>query len=99
MTKRIQKPTITVSTDINGNQDINITNDENNMTIEETYHDKEKQTTQDLTIFLESILGQNTLRICSLKQKSLISALGYTLLRVYFNVIDEEGIVGNDCIY
>ncbi|CAF5083195.1 unnamed protein product, partial [Rotaria sp. Silwood1] len=40
MSKRIQKPTITVSTDIDGNQETNITNDENNMTIEETYHDK-----------------------------------------------------------
>ncbi|CAF3516431.1 unnamed protein product [Rotaria sp. Silwood1] len=41
MSKRIQKPTITVSTDIDGNQETNITNDENNMTIEETYHDKD----------------------------------------------------------
>ncbi|CAF1555090.1 unnamed protein product, partial [Rotaria sp. Silwood1] len=40
MAKRIQKPTITVSTDIDGNQETNITNDENNMTIEETYHGK-----------------------------------------------------------
>ncbi|CAF3575455.1 unnamed protein product [Rotaria sp. Silwood1] len=59
----------------------------------------EKQATQDLTIFLESILGQNTLRICQLKQESLISALGCALPRVYFDVIDEEGIVGNDCIH
>ncbi|CAF2779062.1 unnamed protein product [Rotaria sp. Silwood2] len=58
----------------------------------------EKQSTQDLTVFLQSIIGQNTPRICKLKQESLISAVGCALPRVYFDVIDEEGILGNDCI-
>ncbi|CAF4480591.1 unnamed protein product, partial [Rotaria sp. Silwood2] len=58
----------------------------------------EKQSTQDLTVFLQSIIRQNTPRICQLKQESLISAVGCALPRVYFDVIDEEGILGNDCI-
>ena len=59
----------------------------------------EKQAIQDLTIFLKSIIGQNMPRICQLKRESLISALGCALPRVYFDVIDEEGILGNDCIH
>jgi hypothetical protein len=58
----------------------------------------ENQSAQDLTLFIRSILGQNTPRICQLKRESLVSALGCALPRVYFDVIDEEGILGNDCI-
>lgn len=58
----------------------------------------EKQALQDLTAFLRSIIGSNTPRICQLKRESLISALGCALPRVYFDVIDDEGILGNDCI-
>ncbi|CAF3579563.1 unnamed protein product [Rotaria socialis] len=58
----------------------------------------EKQARQDLTAFLQSIVGQNTPRICQLKREPLIAALGCALPRVYFDVLDEEGIVGSDCI-
>ncbi|CAF1045940.1 unnamed protein product [Rotaria sordida] len=58
----------------------------------------EKQAKHDLTIFLQSIIGENIPQICQLKQESLISAFGCALPRVYFDVIDEEGILGNDCI-
>jgi len=58
----------------------------------------EKQAAQDLTIFIRSILGEHTLRICQLKRESLISAIGCALPRVYFDIIDDEKILGNDCI-
>ncbi|CAF4311588.1 unnamed protein product [Rotaria sp. Silwood2] len=57
----IQKPTIIVSTDINKNQEINITNDENNITIEEKHHDKEDiiTTNSDPIIACEALRQQN----------------------------------------
>ncbi|CAF4850775.1 unnamed protein product, partial [Rotaria sp. Silwood1] len=59
MAKRIQKPTITVSTDIDGNQETNITNDENNMTIEETYHGNIITTNSDPITVCEALRQQN----------------------------------------
>jgi hypothetical protein len=58
----------------------------------------EKQAAQDLALFIRSIMGQNTPHIYQLKRESLISALGCALPRIYFDVIDEEGILGNDSI-
>jgi hypothetical protein len=58
----------------------------------------EKQAAQDLTVFVRSIMGKNTPRICQLKRESLISALGCALPRVYFDIIDEDGILGNTCL-
>ena len=58
----------------------------------------EKQATQDLALFIRSIMKQNTPDIYQLKRESLISALGCALPRIYFDIIDEEGILGNDCI-
>ncbi|CAF1628254.1 unnamed protein product [Adineta ricciae] len=58
----------------------------------------EKQAIPDLTLFMRSILGQDTPHIYQLKRESLISALGCALPRVYFDVIDDKGIIGNDCI-
>jgi hypothetical protein len=58
----------------------------------------EKQAAYDLTLFLRSIIGENIPQIYQLKRESLISALGCALPRVYFDVINEEGILGNDYI-
>jgi hypothetical protein len=58
----------------------------------------EKQAGHDLTLFLQSIMGMNTPEICQLKREPLISALGCALPRIYFDVIDNDGILGNDCI-
>jgi hypothetical protein len=58
----------------------------------------EKQSVSDLKLFIRSIMEQNTPHIYQLKRESLISALGCALPRVYFDVIDDEGILGNDCI-
>lgn len=58
----------------------------------------EKQSTQDLKIFIESNMGQSTPHICQLKREPLISALGCALPRIYFDVSDDERVLGNDCI-
>ena len=58
----------------------------------------ENQAAQDLTMFIRSIMGQNVPRICQLKREPLISALGSALPRVYFDVINDESVLGNDCI-
>ena len=58
----------------------------------------EKQAVPDLALFLRSLMGANTPHMYQLKRESLISALGCALPRVYFDVIDDKGIIGNDCI-
>jgi hypothetical protein len=58
----------------------------------------EKQASEELTIFIQSIMGNMVPDICQLKREPLISALGCARPRVYFDVIDDEGILGNDCI-
>jgi hypothetical protein len=58
----------------------------------------EKQAAYDITIFIQSILGENTPYVCQLKQESLVSSLGCILPRVYFDIIDDDGGLGNDCI-
>ncbi|CAF4850754.1 unnamed protein product [Rotaria sp. Silwood1] len=82
MTKRIQKPTITVSTDINGNQDINITNDENNMTIEETYHDKDVKAGET---------GLGKAATAGIACGIIFSALIFTVEIIYFKFIYSGG--------
>ena len=59
----------------------------------------EKQSAHDLSSFIRSMLGQRTLHIYQLRRESLIAALGCALPRVYFDVIEEDGILGHDCIY
>ena len=59
----------------------------------------EKQAAQDLSSFIRSMLGQRTLHLYQLRRESLIAALGCALPRVYFDVIEEDGIFGHDCIY
>jgi hypothetical protein len=58
----------------------------------------EKQASQDLSTFIQSIMGQSVPYICQLKREPLISAFGCALPRVYFDIIDEDGVLGNDCI-
>jgi hypothetical protein len=58
----------------------------------------EKQAGQDLTLFLRSIIGEKSPRIYQLKRESLISAFGCALPRVYFDILDQEEILGNDWI-
>ncbi|CAF1076582.1 unnamed protein product [Adineta steineri] len=58
----------------------------------------EKQSAQDLTMFIQSIMEKTLLNICQLKREPLVAALGCALPRIYFDVIDDEGILGNDCI-
>jgi len=58
----------------------------------------EKQAVLDLSLFIRSIMGQNSPHIYQLKRESLVSALGCALPRVYFDIIDDKGIIGNDCI-
>ncbi len=58
----------------------------------------EKQAGQELTTFIQTIMGDNVPYIYQLKREPLISALGCALPRIYFDVIDDEGILGNDCI-
>ena len=66
----------------------------------------ENQAGQEVTRFIQSMMNDDDdddhrhhhLEICQLKREPLISALGCALPRVYFDVIDNEGILGNDCI-
>jgi hypothetical protein len=58
----------------------------------------EKQAGQELTTFIRTIMGENILHIFQLKREPLISALGCALPRVYFDVINDEDVLGNDCI-
>ncbi|UJR09927.1 hypothetical protein I4U23_014149 [Adineta vaga] len=58
----------------------------------------EKQAIPDLALFIRSIMGNDTPHIYQLKRESLISALGCALPRVYFDITDDKGIIGNDCI-
>ncbi|CAF2386934.1 unnamed protein product [Rotaria sp. Silwood2] len=58
----------------------------------------EKHAIQDLKIFIQSVMGQNVPHMCQLKREPLISAFGCALPRVYFDVIDDESVLGNDCI-
>lgn len=53
---------------------------------------------QELTVFLQSMMEENLPEICRFKREPLISAFGCALPRVYFDVIDNEEIRGNDCI-
>lgn len=56
----------------------------------------EKQAGQDLGWFIRSIIGENSMGIYQFKRQALISALGCALPRVYFDVIVEEEVLGND---
>ncbi|CAF0817789.1 unnamed protein product [Rotaria sp. Silwood1] len=58
----------------------------------------EKHAIQDLKMFIQSIIEHNVPHICQLKREPLISAFGCTLPRVYFDVINDESVLGNDCI-
>jgi len=58
----------------------------------------EKQSGQELTIFIRSIMDDNVPHICQLKREPLISALGCALPRIYFDVINDGDVLGNDCI-
>jgi hypothetical protein len=58
----------------------------------------EKQAGQDLTLFLRSIIGEKTPRMYQLKRESLISAFGCALPRIYFDILDQEELLGNDWI-
>ncbi|CAF1217021.1 unnamed protein product [Rotaria sordida] len=58
----------------------------------------EKHVLQDLKIFIQSIMEQNIPYICQLKCEPLISAFGCALPRIYFDIINDEGVLGNDCI-
>lgn len=55
----------------------------------------EKQSGQDLGLFVRSMIGENSPGIYQFKRQALISALGCALPRVYFDVIVEEGVLGN----
>ncbi|CAF3717760.1 unnamed protein product [Rotaria sordida] len=57
----MQKPTIIISPDINDNKENSITNNENNMIIEETHHDKEDiiTTNSDPITACEALRQQN----------------------------------------
>jgi hypothetical protein len=59
----------------------------------------EKQATQDLTVFIDSVVGDQMLRPYILRRESLMAALGCALPRVYFDASDEHSILGQDCIY
>ncbi|CAF2266274.1 unnamed protein product [Rotaria magnacalcarata] len=59
----------------------------------------EKQAAHDIKLFIQSIMGQTVPHICQLKREPLISALGCALPRVYFDVINDEAALGNDCIH
>lgn len=59
----------------------------------------EKHAAQDLTVYLRSMMGRSAPHLYQLKREALISALGCALPRVYFDVIDNEGVLGNDCIH
>ncbi len=58
----------------------------------------EKQSGLELTMFIRSIMGENIPHICRLKREPLISALGCALPRIYFDVIDDGDVLGNDCL-
>lgn len=58
----------------------------------------EKQAGQELAMFIQTILENNNLHIYQLKREPLISAFGCVLPRVYFDVIDDGDVLGNDCI-
>jgi hypothetical protein len=58
----------------------------------------EKHAAQDLSMFIQSIMEQSVLHICQLKREPLVAALGCALPRVYFDVMDDKGVLGNDCI-
>jgi len=49
-------------------------------------------------MFIRSIMGENIPHICQLKREPLISALGCALPRIYFDVIDDGNVLGNDCL-
>ena len=56
----------------------------------------EKHAGQDLGLFIRSMIGENCPGMYQFKRQSLISALGCALPRVYFDVMIEQGVVGND---
>ena len=56
----------------------------------------EKHGGQDLGLFVRSMIGENCPGMYQFKRQSLISALGCALPRVYFDVMIEQGVVGND---
>ena len=58
----------------------------------------EKQAAQDLMLFIRSILRERAPRVYQLRRESLVAALGCALPRVYFDVADDDEILGNDCI-
>jgi hypothetical protein len=58
----------------------------------------EKEAAYDISMFIQSIMGDNIPHICQLKRESLVASLGCILPRVYFDVIDDEDVLGNDCI-
>jgi hypothetical protein len=58
----------------------------------------EKQAGQELTTFIQTIMGDNVPYIYQLKREPLISAFGCALPRVYFDVINDGNVLGNDCI-
>lgn len=59
----------------------------------------ERQAAEDLTRFIRSMLGNETLHVFQLKRESLIAALGCALPRVYFDVVNDKMTFGQDCIY
>jgi hypothetical protein len=59
----------------------------------------EQQAGEELNLFIRSMLGKRTCHMYQLKRESLIAALGCALPRVYFDIIDDGGIPGHDCIY
>jgi hypothetical protein len=58
----------------------------------------EQQASHDIALYLHSMMGKRTPIMYRLKRESLISALGCALPRVYFDVIDDDDVIGMDCI-